>query len=454
LESIDPDPLQSLFLILLETDSTGLTGGTAAGIAATLAFLFLSALISAAESAFFSLSPDQVGQIRARGQKSDLRVIGLLESPKRLLASLLISNSFVNVALVIIFTYLTRGLFQGGDTPGWLSFLLQVLFIAAVILIAGEVMPRVYATRNPVPVARSLSGMMKILTGILYPFNSILVYSTQIIDKKMSRKSINGSLGEFTDTIELTGGSNTPEEEKKIIRGIAKFGDIEVKEIMKSRVDITSVDVAASLKDLLKIIIEAGYSRIPVYEGSFDQVKGILYIKDLLPYLGESNDFEWNKLLRDAFFVPENKKIKDLLQEFRERKIHMAVVVDEYGGTAGIVTLEDIIEEIVGEISDEHDEPVGEIDYSRIDEHNFIFEGKTSINDFCKILGINDDIFDEVKGEAESLAGLVLELLEKMPEKDEKVPFRNFLFTVKAVDKRRIRKIQVTMLQPPREEDD
>ncbi len=443
-----------MFLILLETDSTGLTGGTAAGIAATLAFLFLSALISAAESAFFSLSPDQVGQIRARGQKSDLRVIGLLESPKRLLASLLISNSFVNVALVIIFTYLTRGLFQGGDTPGWLSFLLQVLFIAAVILIAGEVMPRVYATRNPVPVARSLSGMMKILTGILYPFNSILVYSTQIIDKKMSRKSINGSLGEFTDTIELTGGSNTPEEEKKIIRGIAKFGDIEVKEIMKSRVDITSVDVAASLKDLLKIIIEAGYSRIPVYEGSFDQVKGILYIKDLLPYLGESNDFEWNKLLRDAFFVPENKKIKDLLQEFRERKIHMAVVVDEYGGTAGIVTLEDIIEEIVGEISDEHDEPVGEIDYSRIDEHNFIFEGKTSINDFCKILGINDDIFDEVKGEAESLAGLVLELLEKMPEKDEKVPFRNFLFTVKAVDKRRIRKIQVTMLQPPREEDD
>ncbi len=443
-----------MYLILLETDSTGIAVGTAAGLAATLVLLFLSALISAAESAFFSLSPDQVSQLRNQGRNADRRVIQLLDSPKRLLATLLISNSFVNVSLVIVFTYLTRGIFAGQDNPGWLSFLLQVIFIAAIILIAGEVMPRVYATRHPVPVAQALSGLMKVMTGILYPFNSILVYSTQVIDKKMSRKSINGSLGEFSDTIELTVGSNTPEEEKKIMRGIARFGDTEVKEIMKSRVDITSVDVAASLPDLLKVIIDAGYSRIPVYEGSFDQVKGILYIKDLLPYLGEPDDFEWNKLLRDAFFVPENKKINDLLQEFRERKIHMAVVVDEYGGTAGIVTLEDIIEEIVGEISDEHDEPVGEIDFTRIDEHNFIFEGKTSINDFCKILGINDDIFDEVKGDAESLAGLLLEMLEKMPEKDEKVPFRNFLFTVKAVDKRRIRKIQVTLLQPPREEDD
>jgi gliding motility-associated protein GldE len=269
------------------------------------------------------------------------------------------------------------------------------------------------------------------------------MHSTRVIDNRIIRKSYNISMSELSDAIELTSDHTTPEEEKKILQGIVRFGDIEVKEIMRSRLDVVAVDISTGYSGLMKIITDAGYSRMPVYEDTFDSVKGILYIKDLLPYLNESDDFQWQKLLRDAFFVPENKKINDLLQEFQEKKIHLAVVVDEYGGTSGIVTLEDIIEEIVGEISDEHDEPLDNVIFTRMDKNKFVFEGKTSINDFCKVIGVDDDIFDRVKGDADSLAGLLLELMEKMPDKDETVEYRFFKFTVKAVDKRRIKRIQV-----------
>jgi putative hemolysin len=279
----------------------------------------------------------------------------------------------------------------------------------------------------------------------------LLVRSTNMIDRRISRKAYNVSISELSDAIELTSGENTPDEERKILQGIVKLGDIEVKEIMKSRVDLTAVDIRINFKELLELIVEAGYSRIPAYEDSFDHVKGILYIKDLLPHLGREDAFNWVELLRDAFFVPENKKINDLLQEFQEKKIHMAVVVDEYGGTSGIVTLEDIIEEIVGEISDEHDEPSGDFEYSKLDDYNFIFEGKTSLNDFYKILDMDDGLFDAVRGDADSLAGLILELMEKMPEKDEQVSYRQFTFTIKAVDKRRIKRVLVTLAKPESE---
>jgi putative hemolysin len=435
-------------MILIDLPVTGFSVGVIAGILAIIVLLAGSAMASGAEVAFFSLGPNQLHELRLKEDKADKAVLHLLERPKHLLATLLISNNFFNVAIVIISTYVTNSLFDFGQIPYWLAFLVQVVVVTSLILLFGEVMPKVYATRSSVKLARFLAGPVNILTKIFYSLSSLLVRSTNLIDRRISRKAYNVSISELSDAIELTSGMNTPDEEKKILQGIVKLGDIEVKEIMKSRVDVTAVDIRISFKELLELIVEAGYSRIPAYEDSFDHIKGILYIKDLLPHLSREEDFNWRGLLRDAFFVPENKKINDLLQEFQEKKIHMAVVVDEYGGTSGIVTLEDIIEEIVGEISDEHDEPSGDFDYSRLDNNNFIFEGKTSLNDFYKILDIDDDLFDEVRGDADSLAGLILELMEKMPEKDEQVSYRQFTFTVKAVDKRRIKRVQVTLAQP------
>ena len=440
-------------MILIDLPFTGFSIGVIAGILAIIVLLAGSAMASGAEVAFFSLGPNQLHELRLKEDKADKAVLYLLEMPKHLLATLLISNNFFNVAIVIISTYVTNSLFDFGQIAYWLAFLIQVVVVTSLILLFGEVMPKVYATRSSIKLARILAGPLRILMRIFYPLSSLLVRSTNLIDRRISRKAYNVSISELSDAIELTSGKNTPDEEKKILQGIVKLGDIEVKEIMKSRVDVTAVDICLNFKELLELIVDAGYSRIPAYEDSFDRVRGILYIKDLLPHLGREDDFDWRELLRDAFFVPENKKINDLLQEFQEKKIHMAVVVDEYGGTSGIVTLEDIIEEIVGEISDEHDEPSGNFEYSRLDDYNFIFEGKTSLNDFYKILDIDDDLFDAVRGDADSLAGLILELMEKMPEKDEQVSYRQFTFTVKAVDKRRIKRVQVTLAKPESEPD-
>jgi gliding motility-associated protein GldE len=419
-----------------------------AGIVSIFGLLIFSAMMSGAEVAFFSLGPNQLHELRTRDSKSDKTVLHLLEIPKRLLATILISNNFVNVAIVIISTYVVNSLIDFDQVKYWVAFLIQVVVVTALLLFLGEIMPKVYATRQNMRFARFMAPVMKFLVTFWYPLSSVLVRSTSLIDKRISRKAYNVSIEELSDAIELTTSHDTPEGEKKILQGIAKFGDIEVKEIMKSRVDVTAVEISTGFKDLLKIIVDAGYSRVPAYEDTFDQVKGILYIKDLLPHIDAPADFYWPGLLREALFIPENKKINDLLQEFQLKKIHMAVVVDEYGGTSGIVTLEDIIEEIVGEISDEHDEPVGEIDYTRLDDRNYIFEGKTSINDMVKILGLEDEVFDEARGEADSVAGLILELMQKMPERNEKVTFKDFTFTVKGVDKRRIKRVLVTLTNP------
>ena len=447
MEIIDPDSFHYILAILSSSAGTIGYAGIITSILAILILLIGSALMSGSEVAFFSLGPNQLHELRTRQEKSDLAVLHLLEMPKRLLATILISNNFINVAIVIISTFLVDNVIDFEKVHYWVAFLVQVVIITALILLLGEIMPKVYATRQNLKLARLMAAPMRLLIKIFYPLSSILIKSTNLIDKRISRKSYNVSISELSDAIELTSGNDTPEGEKKILQGIAKFGDIDVKEIMKSRVDVTGVDIATGFRDLLKLIIDAGYSRIPAYEDTFDHVIGILYIKDLLPHLDKEDDFNWKDLLRDALFIPENKKINDLLQEFQEKKIHMAVIVDEYGGTSGIVTLEDILEEIVGEISDEHDEPVGEFEYTRLDDRNYIFEGKTSLNDLIKILQLEDDIFDKVRGDADSLAGLILELLQKMPERDEKVNYLQFVFTVKAVDKRRIKRVLVTIAE-------
>ena len=356
----------------------------------------------------------------------------------------MIANNFVNVGIVILSAFVSGELFDFSKFPVW-GFLIEVIVIAVILLLFGEIMPKIYATQKPVNFAFRMARPLYGLTKVFYPLSSILVRTTNIIDNRIAKKGQGISMSDLSDAIDITVDDDAPEEETKILKGIVKFTDIEVKEIMKSRVDVTAIDKEISFTELMKIVIESGYSRIPVFEETFDNIKGILYVKDLLPHLNKKDNFDWFGLLRAAFFIPENKKINDLLHEFQEKKIHLAIVVDEYGGTSGIITLEDIIEEIVGEITDEFDSPGEEIDYSKLDDNNYIFEGKTSINDFCKIIGIDDNFFDEIKGDSDSLAGIILELQGEIPKKDTSIIYQNFDFKVLTVDKRRIKKIKITI---------
>jgi gliding motility-associated protein GldE len=413
-------------------------------LASMVILLFFSAMISGSEVAFFSLNPSQLRDIEESTHRSSRVILDLLGRPKRLLATILISNNFINVAIVVLSVFVTNELVNQVRYP-LLAFLVQVVVVTALILLFGEIIPKMYAATRAVSFASLMALPLKGLMKFFYPLSSILVRSTSFIDKRLAGKGVDISFSDLSDAIDITSDETTPEDEKKILKGIVKFGDIEVSEIMKSRVDVVAVEMNESFDGIMEKILSSGFSRIPVYEESFDKIKGILYVKDLLPYLDEKGSFQWNTLIRDAFFVPENKKISDLLKEFQERKIHMAIIVDEYGGTSGLVTLEDIIEEIVGDITDEFDSHDEEVDYEQIDEHNYVFEGKTTINDFCKILGIEDDIFDQVKGDSDSLAGLILELEGKIPEKHTTVKFENFDFIVKAADDRRIQRIQVTI---------
>ncbi len=411
-----------------------------------LLLLFLSALISGAEVAFFSLTPHQIHELRENLSRRNTAILNLIETPKKLLATILIANNFVNVSIVIIFTIIGLHWISLPVSPV-LSFIFQVIIVTALILLLGEIVPKVLASNITLHYARQVAPLMELISAIFSPLAIILVRSTSFIDKRIARKGHDISLSELSHAIDITSGKSTPGDEKMILKGIVRFGNIDVKEIMKPRIDVSAIDINTPFDELLRFILDSGYSRIPAYEESFDKIIGILYIKDLLPHLNQPKSFEWSNLLRQAFFVPENKKINDLMQEFRLRKIHMAIVVDEYGGTSGIVTFEDIIEEIVGEINDEFDIESENFIYTKIDNHNYVFEGKTLLNDFCKIIGIEDKIFMQVKGESDTLAGLLLELMGKIPEKDESIIFNEFIFRVDAVDKRRIKRIRVTITQ-------
>lgn len=444
MEDPDIDPYLWMLWILASILFKPFTFKVVISLILTLVLLLCSALISGSEIAFFSLNPSQMEKIRLRKERSTKIIIKLLGTPKRLLATILIANNFINVAIIILSALIINSTFDFSGFPV-IGFIIQVVVITSILLLIGEIIPKIYANQNALRFSLVMARPLQLLNQIFYPLSSLLINSTSFIDKRINRKGHDISISELSDAIEITADENTPEEETKMLKGIVRFGDINVSEIMKSRIDVTAVDITLGFKDLIKIIRDSGFSRIPAYENNFDNIKGVLYIKDLLAHLHKNDDFNWRFLLREAFFVPENKRINDLLHEFQERKIHLAIVVDEYGGTSGIVTLEDIIEEIVGEISDEFDRDVNEINYSHLDDNNYIFEGKTSLNDFCKIIGIEDDIFDDVRGESDTLAGLILELEGSIPGKDDVIKFQGFSFRISAVDNRRIKQIEVNI---------
>lgn len=442
MEDIDIEPLSQV-LFIAAAFLKPFTTTAFFGFLALLLLLACSALISAAETAFFSLNQSHTKTLKNKNSKTGSLVISLLEKPRQLLATILIANNFVNVSVVILSTFILGELVLLDANPV-LTFVLQAIVVTSLILVLGEIMPKIYSAYNPVSVATFMAHPLQILVLIFYPLSSVLVKSSSFIDKRLNLKGSQLSMSELSEAIELTSSENTPDEERKILKGIVRFGDIDCKQIMKSRMDVTAVDISTPYDNLLKIILESGYSRIPAYHESFDRITGIIYVKDFLPHLDKPAGFNWNSLLRPAFFIPENKKINDLLQEFQEKKIHMAIVVDEYGGTSGIVTLEDIIEEIVGDISDEFDTAEDEVNYTKIDDNKYLFEGKTLLNDFCKILNIDDGLFDGVRGDSETLAGLILELEGKIPKANESTKCRNFEFKIKKVNNRRIEQILVT----------
>lgn len=405
--------------------------------------LFFSGLISGSETAFFSLSPSDIDTLKTRGGKKDKAILLLLKRPKRLLATILISNNFINVSIVILSTYITANLFDL-QANALLVFLIQVVVVTSILLIFGEIMPKILANKEPVSVAILMVLNLKILIWIFKPLSNILVKSTSFIDSRVGKKGHNMSMSDFSDAIEITSDHTVTEEEKFILKGIATFGVKEASEIMISRVNVTGIDEKLSLVEVKEIVLKSGFSRIPVYTETIDNIKGILYIKDLLPLPVDKNTPHWQSLIRKpVFFVPENKRINDLLQEFRQKKIHMAIVADEYGGTSGIITLEDIIEEIVGDISDEFDMEPLQFKFDKIADNTFLFEARTPIVDFCKILGLNDDIFDENRGEADSLGGLLLEIENKIPEPGSIINFKQLQFEVMDSDQRKINSIKV-----------
>jgi putative hemolysin len=437
-------------LLFIRTDP-GFSYGVLLAILIILVLLVCSAAVSASEIAFFSLTPTQLKEIRAGKQGIHLLIRQLLEKPKRLLATILISNNFVNVGIVIISTYVSSELFDFSLSP-ILGFVVQVIAITSLILLIGEIMPKVYATQYAINIVRIMARPINFLLKAFYPLSSILVSSSYIIDKRMTRRKHPLLMSDLSNAVDITSDASTSEENRKMLKSIARFGDIAASEIMKSRTDVTAISNELGFGDVMHIIRESGYSRIPVYKDTFDTITGLLYIKDLLKYTDQNDSFKWQNLLRPVFFVPESKRINDLLTEFQEKKIHLAIVVDEYGGTSGIITLEDIIEEIVGEINDEFDSESDTGTFIKIDDNTYIFEGKTSLNDFCKIINIEDGIFDEIKGEADTLAGLVLELTGRIPLVNDMVSFAGYTFCVEAADKRRIKRIKVSL--PPAETPD
>lgn len=415
-------------------------GGIVAGIFTLLILLAISGFVSGSEVAYFSLTPGDIANLKNSHSQLSKQVLANLQVPDRLLATILITNNFVNVAIVVLSTFIINTTFTFSG-PVWLNFVIQVVIVTALILFCSEIFPKIYANRFSVQFARITAPGLRFFSSVFWPISTFLIFSTSIVNKRLAKHSGNLSIDDLSDALELTEPNLT--QEKNILKGIVKFSNIDVCDVMRSRVDTVAVDITTKFNELLSIINDSGYSRIPVYEKTFDQIKGILYVKDLLPHLGKSTHFKWQSLIRPSYFVPESKKINDLLKEFQTSRIHMAIVVDEYGGTSGIVTLEDILEEIVGEITDESDDE--SLPYEKIDNHNFIFEGKILLNDFYKVLGIDDSFFDAVKGEADTLAGLILELRGEIPAKDDKLAYKNLGFTILAVDKRRIKKIKVTI---------
>ena len=420
------------------------------GLLGLVILLIGSALISGAEVALFSLTQKDLDEAKKTKSKSFEIIIDLLTQPKKLLASILVANNFINIAIVILFASLGDSLFEGVDSElnlgGFkidLVFFIEVVLITFLILLIGEILPKVYANRNNLKFSKFMAYPLKVLDIIISPISIPMQRVTLGIHKKLGKQKSTLSVGYLSQALELTSNEDTTQEEQKILQGIVSFGNTDTKQVMRPRIDIFALDQSTEYSKIIPEIIKNGYSRIPIYKDSIDSVTGILYVKDLLPHL-QKKQFDWTTLMRTPFFVPENKKLDDLMVEFQEKKIHLAVVVDEYGGTSGVVSLEDVIEEIVGDISDEFDDD--DLIYSKLDAHNYVFEGKTTLKDFYRIIKLTDEsIFEDEKGEAETLAGFVLEISKSFPKLNSKINFKTYSFTVEALSNKRIKQLKVTL---------
>lgn len=428
---MDPEPA-SIFMSI-EMGWQAITGVITLSV-----LLIISGIISGTEVAFFSLSK---ADLETESDPNISQVNQLLENPKKLLATILISNNFINILFILLFTYVGDYYFKDLASP-LIKFFLEIVMVTFLILLFGEVLPKIYANRNASGFASFMAKPMLFLSSVLSFLSIPLLNLTNIVEKKLSKKQSDFSVEVLSQALELTSKGATTKEEKKILQGIVNFGNTDTSQIMCPRMDIFALAHDEEFNEVTEKIIKKGHSRIPVYKENIDNIIGILYTKDLIPHLSKKT-FQWKKIIREAFFVPENKKLDDLLKEFQDMKNHMAIVVDEYGGTSGLITLEDIIEEIVGDISDEFDQI--DLSYSKLDDFNYVFEGKTTLKDFYKVLQIEEDVFEEHKFEAETLAGFILEITGKFPKKNEKVTFKKYVFTIEAIDKKRIKQVKISL---------
>ena len=420
------------------------TGAIIAGVLACVLLIF-SGYASGSEIAFFSLSPNDLNDLDEEKNDCDRKIKALREESERTLATILITNNLVNVTIIMLANYFIAHVIDFGMAY-WLEFVVITVLLTFLLLLFGEIMPKVYASQHALSFCRFSAPGIVVLRKLFYPLASILLRSGMLAEKVVQKENHVLSVDDLEQALELT-DENELKEEKNMLEGIVRFGDETAKEVMTSRQDVVDLDFRTSFADVLKCVVENNYSRIPVYQGSIDNIRGILYIKDLLPYLSKPSNFRWQSLIRPPYFVPETKKIDDLLRDFQENKVHIAIVVDEFGGTSGIITLEDILEEIVGEINDEYDEE--EKPYTRINANTYVFEGKTLLSDFYKILDLDDETFENVQGDADSLAGMLLEIKGDFPELHERIDFQNFTFEVTELDGHRISKIKVVIHEQP-----
>ena len=468
-EPPDSDHYIQLYFLLISTP------GIIILIAVLIILLICSALVSGSEVAYFSLGPNDIKDLKEEKTIKNTLILNLKEKPQELLATILIVNNFVNIAIVILTDQILRSIFRDGTFDQWsrylelnvgllsaetfvhiISFLLTILLVTFLLVLFGEVTPKIYANVNKMGFAQTMSRPLTILTIGLSPLSRFMVKSTNRIEHRLGKKqSTQAETKEELDkAIELTvSREDSTEEEADILKGIIKFNDVAVKQIMKSRVDVVALDIGMDYDTIMSTIKESGYSRLPVIDEDFDNIRGILYIKDLIDHSDEPSNYNWQQHIRNnILYVPEAKKINDLLKLFQQKRMHMGVVVDEYGGGAGIVTLEDVMEEVLGDITDEFDDHES-ADYIKINDHNYIFEGKTMLNDVCKIIGVETAEFDKVRGDADSLAGIVLELVGQIPKMDQEMEFERFKFKIISASKKRVEKIKITIEDIVYEED-
>lgn len=431
---MDPEPFHFLLLTNIISLQIGIE------IIVLILLLILSALVSGAEIAFFSLSKRQIDEAKDQKIKNIAIISTQLNRPKKLLATILIANNFINILFILIFSFVSSYFFESIESKA-VKFVVEVVLVTFLLLLFGEVLPKVYANRNALKFATFMAQPIKVLNTAFTFLSVPLMQLTSIVENKFQKKPTDLSVETLSEALKLA-TNDTSQEEQKILEGIVNFGNTETVQVMRPRIEVFALSDDEEFKTVLKKIVKNGHSRIPVYHETIDSVIGILYTKDILMHLDKAN-FQWQKLLREAFFVPENKKLDDLLKEFKTKKIHLAIVVDEYGGTSGIVTLEDVIEEIVGDINYEYDED--DFSYSKIDSKNYIFDAKISIKDFCKILELNEDDFENNKGESETIAGLILEIHEQFPKKGDRIVFKNISFIIESFNKKRIKQVKITL---------